>query len=87
MLKWEKTGRIVKGDESAITEYRAAGEAAEYCIESRKRQIPHSNRPGTWAYTSYFLIFGAQEKEYQRLQDAKAAAEKIEDAQPTTEKE
>lgn len=80
MLKWEKTGRCVKGDGSSTTFYQANGKAEQYCIESRKRPIPHTNRSGSWFYTSYFLIVGAQENEYHRLQDAKAAAEEIEDA-------
>lgn len=81
MLKWEKTGRTVKSDGSSTTIYNAVGTAAKYRIESRKRQIPHANRPGTWAYTSYFLIVGAQEKEYHRLQDAKESAEKMDRSQ------
>ena len=80
MLKWEKVGRSVRGDGSSTTTYLAKGKTTDYCIESRKRPIPHANRSGNWMYTSYFLIFGTQEKEYHRLQDAKVAAEKMEDA-------
>ena len=78
MLKWEKTGRSVKGDGSSTTEYQADGKATQYRIESRKRPIPHANRSGSCMYTSYFLIVGGREKEYHRLQDAKDAAEKME---------
>lgn len=81
MLKWEKAGRTVKSDGTSTTIYNAVGKAATYRIESRKQQIPHANRPGTWAYTSYFLIVGDQEQEYHRLQDAKESAEKLEGMQ------
>lgn len=80
MLKWEKSGRSVRGDGGSTTKYQANGKDTQYCIESRKRPIPHANRSGSWMYTSYFLIVGGQEKEYHRLQDAKVAAEKMEDA-------
>ncbi len=80
MLKWEKMGRNVRTDGSSTTFYQADGKAVRYRIESRKRPIPHANRSGSWSYTSYFLIVGAQEKEYHRLQDAKAAAEEMESA-------
>lgn len=79
MLKWEKIGRRVKADGSGVTTYGASGKTAGYRIESRKRAIAHASRSGSWLYTTYFLIVGGQEKEYQRLQDAKAAAEKMEE--------
>lgn len=77
MLKWEKTGRTIKAFGETIIKYEAAG--SEYCIESRKREIPHANgRPGGWMFTSYFLInkeTGEMIKEYMSLKDAKEAAE------------
>lgn len=79
MLKWEKTGRTVRGDGSSTVTYEAHGKTADYCIESRKRPIAHANRPGNWMYTSYFLVVGAQQREFHTLMDAKRAAERIEE--------
>jgi uncharacterized protein YabE (DUF348 family) len=45
-------------------------------IESRKRHIPHSGRPGTWDHTTYFvLVNGHDVSEHQVLKDAKKYAE------------
>lgn len=73
MAKWEKVGRHVSAS-MTITIYEAKD--SRYRIESRKRTIKHANGSGVWFHTSYFLIDeNGEEKEYWRLQDAKAAAE------------
>lgn len=79
MLKWGKTGRTVREDGSSTVTYEAHGKITDYCIESRKRPIKHANRSGSWMYTSYFLIAGVREQEFHRLQDAKRAAEEMEE--------
>lgn len=79
MLKWEKTGRTVRGDGSSTVTYEARGKTSDYCIESRKRPIAHANRPGNWMYTSYFLVVGVQQREFHTLMDAKRAAEEMEE--------
>ena len=53
MLKWERTGRVKNAEGVTIT-YAAAG--TKYTIESRKRHIPHTQKPGTWDHTSYFVL-------------------------------
>ena len=77
MLKWEKLGRTVRSDGGTDTLY-AAG---KYRIESRKRMIPHASRGGSWAHTTFFLFADGKEREFQRLKDAKEAAEKMEAAE------
>jgi len=73
-MNWIKTSRTVHADGSAETRYEAAGTC--YAVESRKRPIPHANGVGSWMYTSFFLIFpDGHEKKYNRLSDAKEAAE------------
>ena len=67
-MDWVKIGRTVTETATTIT-YKAVGTG--YTIESRKRQIPHSNRSGTWAYTSYFVLKDGKELcEKHRLLDA-----------------
>ena len=73
-MNWIKTSRTVHADGSAETRYEAGG--TDFVIESRKRPIPHANGVGSWMYTSFFLIFpDGHEKKYNRLSDAKEAAE------------
>ena len=80
MLKWKKVGRTVRADGSCTITYEAQGKDTVYTLESRKRPIKHANRSGSWMYTSYFLIAGVQEQEFHRLQDAKRAAEEMEES-------
>jgi hypothetical protein len=72
-MKWTKMGTTVNQEVRATT-YEAEG--APVTIESRKRQIPHASRPGTWEYTSYFVLHGGEEvAELHSLKDAKEYAE------------
>lgn len=74
-MKWEKTGREVKGNGESTTFYES--DDGRFRIESRKRAIPHANGRGFWMHTSYFLIDeDRREKEYYALKDAKEAAER-----------
>lgn len=73
---WIKTGRKATKDGS-VTIYAAEGHPALQ-IESRKRQIPHAARGGTWAFTSYFVLLDGEEVvEKMRLTDAKEFAETL----------
>lgn len=72
-MTWKKTGRTVKGTGESTTYYES--DDGRFRIESRKRNILHSNREGYWQHTSYFLIReDGSEKEYWSLKDAKEAA-------------
>lgn len=82
MIKWFKAGRAVHGNGESTTYYDT--EDAKYQIESRKREIPHSNRAGSWMHTSYFLIWDGGGKEFWSLKDAKNYAEKMEVERWTT---
>lgn len=71
-MAWKKTGRSVKANGESTTYYSNG----TYQIESRKRAIPHSGRPGCWMHTTYFLIRpDGTEKEYYSLKDAKEAVQ------------
>ena len=72
---WKKAGvQLGMNGEKTIT-YRADGCAAE--IESRRRAIPHANGEGVWYHTTYAVLYpdGAG-REFQRLRDAQADAER-----------
>lgn len=72
-MLWVKMGYKVRADG---TDLRYASPATDIQIESRKRAIPHANGVGVWYHTTYFVIRpDGTEKEYQRLSDAKEAAE------------
>lgn len=75
-MKWVKMGTEVT-EAGRTTTYWA--EDAPYTIESRKRHIPHANgNPGTWDYTSYFVLFKGHElAEKHSLRDAKEYAEQL----------
>lgn len=74
MITWEKTGRTVT--EQGTTVAYTASNDRRFTIESRLRHIPHAAKGGTWDHTSYFvLIDGVQQREFQRLRDAKEYAE------------
>ena len=81
-IKWEKIGRAVTFDGTTII---YEGKGTPYLIESRKRRIPHANRPGTWDHTSYFVIKDGKELvEKMTLRDAKEAAQKFYEKEVTT---
>lgn len=47
-------------------------------IQSRKRNIPHSNRSGYWSHTTYVVVQGdGSEKTFYRMADAVMWAEKV----------
>lgn len=74
-MKWIKTGKNVDAQGTTIT-YRLAG--TPYTVESRKRHIPHASRPGTWEYTSYFVLKdGVEVTEKSMLSKAKTCAEAL----------
>lgn len=74
MTKWTKTGKSVTPDCTTI-EYSSG---TNVTIESRKKKIPHANRPGTWEHTTYFvLVDGKEVVERHSLKDAKEHAEEI----------
>lgn len=75
MLRWKKVGRNIKANGEGTITYQAEGTGLT--IESRKRAIPHANRDGHWMHTTYFLIDGDKETEYQLLCLAKSAAERM----------
>lgn len=76
-FQWKMIGKVVGvNGESTIT-YQAEG--TDLLIESRKKAVPHSNRSGHWLNTTYFLIDGDKETEYQLLCLAKKAAETMEE--------
>lgn len=74
-MRWNKTGRTVYATGESTTFY--ASDNGLFRIESRKRAIPHSNKPGTWMHTYYYLINNqtGEEKEFHALKDAKESAE------------
>lgn len=76
MLQIERTGRHVF-EEGTNINYDVIG--TDFVIQSRKRHIPHADRPGTWDHTTYWLVdpFKAWEKEFATLKDAKEFAEKL----------
>ena len=73
--RWIKTGKSVSAQGTTIT-YRLEG--TPYTVESRKRHIPHANRPGTWDHTSYFVLKdGVEVAEKHALGYAKEFAEML----------
>ena len=75
IMKWNKTGMVIRANGDKTIFYHSD---TGLKIESRRRNIPHANRGGSWMHTSYFLILpDGTEKEYWRLQDAKDAAEEV----------
>lgn len=53
MIRWEKSSKHVKGDGTTVIIYK--GCETDLCIMSVKQQIPHANRPGSWAHTTFEL--------------------------------
>lgn len=80
-MKWEKTGRLVCGNGESITIYLS--DNRRWKIESRKERIPHAASKlygGYWYHTTYYLIHEnnyQNERSFNRLCDAKEAAEKL----------
>ena len=75
MRAWIKAGHIVSSEGTTIL-YRYIG--TPYCVESRKRHIPHaaSKGGGTWDFTSYVVM--KDEKEITTKYSLKAAKEYVE---------
>ena len=74
-MEWIKFGHL-ESEEGTTVIYKSAD--CDLTIQSRKRHIPHANRPGTWDHTSYWLMRGQEEiKEFQRLSEAKEFAERM----------
>lgn len=73
---WKKSGKIIRHDVTAIV-YEC--DAVPYTIESRKKQIPHTNGyPGTWEHTTYFVVEDGEDvREFQTLKDAKDYVEDL----------
>ena len=75
MRKWAKISKSVNKEGTTI---RYCTPGCPVIIESRRRHIPHANgRPGTWDYTSYFVVNPVTnlEHELHSLTDAKDFAE------------
>lgn len=74
MRQWKKVAVSIRMDGCRDITYAAPGVSCQ--IESRRRMIPHASGSGSWAYTSFFVIWpDGREKECHRLQDAKRIAE------------
>lgn len=74
-LDWEKVEKSVNDLGTTIT-YQAKG--TQLVVQSRKRKVPHTNRPGFWWHTSYFVLYNGNEmKEKQTLAEAKAYGETL----------
>ena len=75
MIKWEKIGRIFHGDGEVTITY--ASDSGRFTIESRKRNVPHAGRSGSWSHTSYFLLWdGVELAEKGTLRGAKLLADR-----------
>lgn len=76
MRTWIKAGRTVSKEGTTIL-YRYTG--TPYCVESRKRHIPHAPSKvggGTWDYTYYIVIKDGEEvAQMSTLRDAKQFVE------------
>lgn len=76
MIRWEKAAKTVRGDGTTVILYQGIGTAC--AIESRKEQIPHANRPGSWSHTTYAVLKdGKQITTRSTLKDAKELAEEL----------
>ena len=74
MRTWIKAARTVSQEGTTIL-YRYTG--TPYCVESRKRHIPHNGRSGTWEHTYYIVIKDGEEiAQMYSLKDAKEFVEK-----------
>ena len=79
MTEWKKAYHIKVGDcTTIIYEPIPTPQHMDVRVESRKRPIPHSVRPGTWDLTTYFVVRdGVDVAEKHTLADAKKAAEEL----------
>lgn len=76
LIRWEKVGKTVRGDGTTVIRYGGIG--TDYAIESRKEQIPHATRPGSWAHTTYAVIRDGEEVTTRyTLKDAKELVEEL----------
>ena len=76
MIRWVKTARTVRGDGTTVIRYLGIG--TDFMIESRKEQIPHANRPGSWAHTTCAVLKdGEMVTTRSTLKDAKELAEEL----------
>lgn len=74
-MKWVKLGRIVS-QTGTTNVYDLQGTGIT--VESRKRHIPHANRPGTWDQTTFWVLEdGVEIIERYTLKEAKEYAEKM----------
>lgn len=75
--EWKRVGKEVTTAGTTIT-YAADG--CNWVIESRKRHIPHSGRPGYWDHTTYAIVLPGEQPflvyECQSLADAREFIEK-----------
>lgn len=76
MISWSKIGRTIHpGREITIT-YQGAG--TDLLIQSRKRNIPHANRSGSWQHTTYVVMQRGEDlHSFQTLERAKEFAEEV----------
>ena len=56
-MNWKKIGKVVNEEGTTVC-YEAEG--TDVTIESRKRHVPHSNRPGTWDCTKSVFFFSSR---------------------------
>lgn len=75
MAKWIRAGKTVSAEGTTI-EYQMTSADVPYTVESRKRHIPHSNRPGTWDHTSYYVM--KDEEEITQRYSLRSAQEYVE---------
>lgn len=69
-LTWRSLGKSIVSDGHNIT--YVCNQDPWLIIQSRKRWIPHSGRPGTWAVTTYHAIYRGHEfKKNYRMKDLK----------------
>ena len=74
-MNWKKIGKVVNKEGTTVC-YEAEG--TDVTIESRKRHVPHSNRPGTWDCTTYWVLKAGEEvKQKRSLAEAKEYAEEM----------
>ena len=73
-MRWERVGITMKGSGEKTIRYRSSD--GRFCIESRRKPIPHSGRSGVWFRTTYFLLDRGTETEFITLKEAREEAER-----------
>lgn len=75
-MRFERVGKTVKANGERVITYISHNPEG-WKLESRREQIPHSGRPGTWEKTFYYVIApdGTEEKRYSLRDAAEKAAE------------